>query len=83
MLGEYRGAVVVVAHIDAYNARIGLQWQGAGYVRQGFVSQPGNAVIGRLPRMHLIAKVGGLQGWQLADILGDSSYHVAKRVPAR
>src|SRR5439155_24953859 len=28
----------------------------------GFVSQPGHAVIGRLPRMHLITKVGGTRG---------------------
>ena len=59
VLGEYRGAVVVVAHIGWLDARIALQRQRTGYIRGRFVSRPGHAVIGRLPGMHLIAKGGG------------------------
>ena len=44
------------------DARIALQRQRTGYVRGRLVTQPGHAVIGRLPGMHLVAKIAGTGG---------------------
>src|SRR5437016_5432634 len=59
MLGGYRRAVVVVAHVGRYNERVILQRQGTGYVRERIVRQPSQTIIVGLTRMHLVAKVGG------------------------
>ena len=56
VLGQYRRAVVVVAYVSSDNARIGLQRQRAGYVRERIVRQPGNTVVVGLTRMHLVAR---------------------------
>src|ERR1051326_7982243 len=63
VLAKYRRRVVVVAHINRYDAWIGLQRQRADYVRQRIVSQPGYTVVDGFTRMHLVARrawTGGL-----------------------
>ena len=62
VLRKYRGAVVIVARVERLDTGIALQRQRTGYIRGRFVSQPGHAVIGRLPGMHLVTKIGGTGG---------------------
>src|SRR5436189_4266496 len=59
MLGGYRRAVVVVAHVLRYDERVLLQRQGAGYVRERIVRQPSQTIVVGLTRVHLVAKIGG------------------------
>src|SRR6267378_1913593 len=86
VLGEYRGAVVVVARVERLDARVALQRQRTDYIRGRFVSQPGHAVIGRLPGMHLVAKIAGTRGltagrcpWCLVIPRGEESASFADR----
>src|SRR5439155_9255419 len=62
VLVEQRGGVVVVAHIDRYDARVGLQRQRGDYVRKRHVGQPGHAVVGGLARPHPVAGGAGAGG---------------------
>src|SRR5437667_8456860 len=56
MLGGQRRGVVVVAHIRRYDARFGSRRQRADYVREGFVRQPGKAVVVGPARIHPVTR---------------------------
>jgi len=86
VLGEYRGAVVVVARVERLDTRVALQRQRTGYIRGRFVSPPGRAVIGGLPGMHLITKIAGTRRltagrcpWCLVIPRGEESASFADR----
>ena len=52
MLGQQRGAVIVIAGIRRLDAGIGLRWQRADYIGELHISQPCHPVIGGLARPH-------------------------------
>src|SRR5207247_558726 len=59
VLVDHGGAVVAVAYVNRYDARVGLQRQGTGNVRERIVNQPGYTVVVRLTRVHLITRGAG------------------------
>ena len=69
-------------HRRRYDARVGLQRQGADYVRERFVGQPGHAVVVGLARPHPVTRSGGAGRLATGRYPRRSSYQVAKRVPA-
>src|SRR6267378_2167006 len=86
VLRKYCGAVVIVARVERLNTRVALQRQRTDYIRGRFVSQPGHAVIGRLPGMHLITEGGriarlatGRYPWRLVIPRGEESSSFADR----
>ena len=56
MLGEDRGAVVVIALIVRLDVPVGLRRERADYVRERIISQPGHAVVVGLARPHSVAR---------------------------
>src|SRR5919109_2940448 len=58
MLGQQRGAVVVVANVAPHDKRITLGWQRTDYVRERIVRQPGHAVVVGLARPHPVTRRG-------------------------
>src|SRR6266480_2613637 len=58
MLGQQRGAVVVVAHVAPHDVRVVLCRQRTDYIRQRVVRQPTQAVVVRLARPHPVTGTG-------------------------
>src|SRR5205809_1062224 len=64
MLGEYRRAVVIVAHIAVYDPWVELRRQGGDYIREHVVRQPTQAVVVGLARPHPVTRRVGT--WRTA-----------------
>ena len=71
MLGEDSRAIVVIAYINAYDARVGLAAAGARNVRERIRRQPGYAIVVGLARAHLVAGGAGATAgnWPLSRCL--------------
>src|SRR4030095_13455379 len=64
MLGKYRRAVVIVAHIAVHDPWVELRRQGGDYVREHVVRQPALPVIVGLARPHPVTRRVGT--WRTA-----------------
>ena len=56
MLGEQRGAVVIIARVITKDVRVLFRRQGADYVRKLHVALPGRAAVVGLVRPHPVAR---------------------------
>ena len=58
MLGQQRGAVVVVSRVSRLDPRVRLRWQRSDDVREHVIWQPARAVVVGLARPHPVTRNG-------------------------